>query len=337
MPQGIYDLVIYNHGVKKIAASLLRNRWFANNPVYNHFYNRRMRQRMEAYKKVPFRIMVENTNACNSKCTFCPHPTMKRPQGSMDRQLFAKVARECKDLGIDYFTIYGFGEPLLDKEFVDKVRFAKKLGLKRVTTNTNGELLTKEKSRQLVEAGLDEIYISFDAASAPTYRKVRPTLNFDKIEQNIKDLIAIRKKLGKTKPEVTLSFVESRANKHEVKKYIAKWKDIVDNISVSIIHNWTGKINSQMGDKGKLRRDPCRLLWTDMVISWDGTVPLCCNDYENQITLGNIKESSIQKIWGGEELALTRKEHAAGNYDINPVCDQCEYNYHYKSPWWVGK
>ncbi|EKD49337.1 MAG: molybdopterin cofactor synthesis protein MoaA [uncultured bacterium] len=337
MPRGIYDLVIYNHGVKKLAASILRSGWFVNNPVYNFFYRRRMHDQMKKYEKIPFRVMVENTNICNSKCTFCPHETMKRPKGFMDKRLFEKVAKECKKLGIEYFTIYGFGEPLLDKDFVKKVEFAKKLGLKRVTTNTNGELLTKDLSEKLINAGLDEIYISFDAATDAAYRKVRPILSFQKTEKNIRDLMALKQKLGTDKPEVTLSFVESNTNRHEVKKYIKKWKDVVDNISISIIHNWTGKITSQMSNKKNLRRDPCRLLWMDMVISWNGDVPLCCNDYENKVILGNIKNESIPKIWNGKLLRLTRKEHIDGNYSVNKICNQCEYNFHYKSPWWIGK
>lgn len=337
MRADIYNFVVYNRGVKKLATAILRTNWIVKSPLYNYFYRRKMQQRMAAHQRVPFRVMVENTNVCNSKCVFCPHPIMQRRQGFMSRELFEKVARECRDLNIDYFTIYGFGEPLIDPDFVARVKFAKSLGLKRVTTNTNAELLSEEKSRQLIAAGLDEIYISFDAASAPTYQKVRPTLSFDKIERNIKNLMAIRKKSGKTKPEVILSFVESDANKQEVKEFIAKWKDIVDNISISIIHNWTGKIETGSVNSGRWRRDPCRLLWTDMVISWNGDVPLCCNDYENKLILGSINKNSISEIWGGEILSVVRRDHLAGTFNGNPVCDRCEYNFHYKSPWWVGK
>ena len=118
---------------------------------------------------------------------------------------------------------------------------------------------------------------------------------------------------------------------------MSKWKNKVDGISVSIIHNWTGNISSEQKPDKKFRRDPCRLLWTDMVISFNGDVPLCCNDFENAVILGNIKNDSIKEIWSGATLNRIREQHKSLEFDKTPICKNCEYNYHFKSPWWVGK
>jgi len=332
----IYNQVLYNHRVKKLAAVLLKSPLLIKNPIYNYLYHCLLVRKMRRFEKVPFRVMIENTNTCNANCTFCPHKIMKRKIGVMDMVLFKKIIDECKKLKIKYVTIYGFGEPLLDRKFFERVRYAESVGIPRVTTNTNGMYFNKEKIREVFDSGLDEIYISFDAATTKTYKKIRPGLDFQTVEKNILDLVREKKRRKLKKPEIILSYVESQDNQGETLSYIKKWKDKVDNISVSFIHNWTGDIDSGEILRGG-RRDPCRLLWTDMVISWNGDVPLCCNDYENKVILGNIKTQSIEEIWGGEKLRQIRDFHRKGEFEKIPICRNCEYNYHHKSPWWVAK
>jgi len=332
----IYDLVLYNYRVKKIAFKILSSK-FANNPMYNFFYDRRVKKRMKLFESLPFRVMIENTNICDADCVFCPHKIMKRKQGIMKNSLFKKIVDECSQLGIDYFTIYGFGEPLLDSNFFKKIKYAKSMGLKRVTTNTNAHHFTKEKIRQLLNSGLDEIYISVDAASEKIYKKLRPNLNFDKVENNIIKLIEMRNQSETKKPKIILSYVESGINKNETSDFINKWKNVVDEISISQIHNWTGDINHGRKSGFLRRKDPCRLIWTDMVISWDGKVPLCCNDYENKIIMGDVNVQPIKDIWKGKKLSVLRDFHKKKKFGKIEICKSCEYNYHDKSNWWVSK
>ena len=330
-----YNFVLYNRSVKSAAGRMLRSRLINNNYFYQKKYKKLLTEKMSKHENVPFRVMIENTNACNSDCTFCPHSRMKRANGFMNKELFEKVVDDCVKSGIEYVTVYGFGEPLLDKHFVERIKYAKSQGIKRVTTNTNAELLNPDLAKEIIKAGLDEIYISFDAATAETFKKIRPTLDFNKVENNIKELVRLRNSMAKKKPEVVLSFVEASENKHEVKKYIKKWKNIVDNISISEIHNWTGELADKLDIRvGKFKKDPCRLLWTDMVISWDGRVPKCCNDYENEVILGDVNNQSIAEIWGGEKMKELREKHKAGDFS---GCPDCTYNYHHKSPWWISK
>lgn len=332
----IYNQVLYHHRIKKLAAGLLKSPLLIKNPLYNYFYNQLLAEKMDKFKKVPFRVMIENTNICQANCVFCPHQAMKRRIGTMEMTLFKKIIDQCQKSAINYVTIYGFGEPLLDKHFFEKVVYAKSAAIPRVTTNTNGMYLTKEKIKKIFNSGIDEIYISFDALTNKTYKKIRPGLDFKTVESNILNLIYERKKRKLDKPEIILSYVETPDNQKETLKYIQKWQNKVNHISISFMHNWTGQIKNQgMLKNGK--RDPCRLLWTDMTISWNGDVPLCCNDYENKIILGNINNQSIKQIWGGEKLKKIREYHQKRNFAKVSLCKNCQYNYHHKSPWWVEK
>ena len=126
-------------------------------------------------------------------------------------------------------------------------------------------------------------------------------------------------------------------NKKEVRQYINYWKATVDHISISAAHNWTGDMDLSRGFSMAFLRDPCRLIWTDTVIFYNGDVPLCCNDYEGKAILGNVKSSSIKDIWSGRTLADLRRLHAERRFRDTVVCENCDYNYHHKSNWWVTR
>jgi len=333
----IYDFVLYNYKVKKKIFWLFRSPLTVKNPIYKFFYENEIKFKMIKYKKIPFKIMIENTNVCNAACTFCPHNRMGRKTGFMKFSLFKKIVDECKLLGINYIGIQGFGEPLLDPNFTKEIEYAKSNDIERVITNTNGDLLTPEIGKKLIEVGLDEIYISVDAATEEIYKKLRPPLNFNRVEKNIKTLMELRKKSNNIKPLVILSYVESDINKNETKYFISKWKGIVDDISISQIHNWTGDIRHGGAEFNCGMKDPCRLIWTEMVINWDGIVPLCCNDYDARAVLGNLNENSIKEIWNNEKITNIRSYHRSKKFDKISICKSCEYNYHDKSNWWVSK
>jgi len=332
----IYNLVLYNHGIKKIAQKLLKTPLLIKSAPYRFYYCRTMRDKMRGFSKMPLRVMMENTNLCNADCTFCPHKSMKRGTGIMEMELSKKIIDQCKDNGIEYVTIYGFGEPFLDKDFFKRVEYAKIKGIKRVTTNTNAAYLDSAKNQKLIQSGIDEVYISFDAFKEETYGKIRPNLDFYAVKENIMDLVERRDRAGKSVPLVVLSFVENEINRKETKDYLNYWKKKVNYISISSAHNWTGRIKGYSAESS-CQKDPCRLLWTDMFILYNGDVALCCNDYEGKVIIGNIKESSISEIWSAEKITKIRESHINSRYDEIPLCKDCNYNYHHKSNWWVSK
>ncbi|MFA5145024.1 MAG: radical SAM/SPASM domain-containing protein [Candidatus Omnitrophota bacterium] len=333
----LYDIVVYNRSIKRMVVAFFKTPIIVNNPAYNFIYGRLLKKKMELFNDIPFRVMIENTNNCNANCVFCPHKNMKRESGTMELALTRRIIDECANFGITYLTIYGFGEPLLDKYFFERVRYAKSKKIDRVTTNTNAMYLNKNIAKEFIDSGIDEVYISFDAATADTFKMIRPNLNFDTVKQNILGLIEEKKRRKISKLKVFLSFVEGNHNMHERDAYIKEWKNKVDGVSVSLIHNWTGSIKKMDKELSCLRRDPCRLLWTDMVVSWNGDVPLCCNDFDNRIILGNVTCSSIKEIWSGEKLKKIRQSHLNKEFSAIAVCKECEYNLHFKSPWWISK
>ena len=103
--------------------------------------------------------------------------------------------------------MHNYGEPFLDRQLVEKVRYAKQKGIREVGMISNGSLITEQVARGMIDAGLDAINISVDASGKEVFESTRIGLNYDKVIANIERLVRIRAELGKRRPKLILSFV----------------------------------------------------------------------------------------------------------------------------------
>jgi MoaA/NifB/PqqE/SkfB family radical SAM enzyme len=72
-----------------------------------------------------------------------------------------------------------------------------------VLFNTNGTVLNERNGRALIEAGLDELRVSLDAATAKSYRAVRGKDYFARILRNVRAFRALQQREGKEHPRVS--------------------------------------------------------------------------------------------------------------------------------------
>lgn len=331
----ILDQLLYNQQLKKIANYFLNQRTIINNQVYQYLYGLKINKVVQNYKNRPFSLRIENTNFCNGRCFMCPHSDMKRHSGTMNKKLYKKIINEVQQLGIKYINLHNFGEPLIDKNFVWKVKYAKSHQIEKVSTNTNGTLLNPKLIKEIIKSGLDELYISTDAATKKTYQKIRIGLNYIKLQKNIKDLIKTKKQLKSNHPKIILDFLEFYLNKHETQKFINKWKNIVDSVCISQIHDWSNKkkidINKSINNYVEFSQTPCRLPFTEMLINWDGIVSLCCQDTDGEVIFGDINKESISNIWQNKKYQMIRNTHLKLKTNSLKLCKNCKL----RTFWWT--
>ena len=80
---------------------------------------------------------------------------------------------------------------------------------------SNGLLLTNLRAISLVEAGLDRICLSIDAASPETFRRVRKGGELLAINQAFAALSAAKRLCHRPEVQVGIEFVVMRSNLHE--------------------------------------------------------------------------------------------------------------------------
>jgi MoaA/NifB/PqqE/SkfB family radical SAM enzyme len=110
----------------------------------------------------PVFLKVEVTNICNANCTFCAYQHQTRPKKVMSAAVFNKLIDEFDELGGGALVLTPVvGESLIDKDFVEKVRYARsKKNVTDIDLTSNGILLTREKFEELVKAGLTRLFLS---------------------------------------------------------------------------------------------------------------------------------------------------------------------------------
>jgi MoaA/NifB/PqqE/SkfB family radical SAM enzyme len=150
----------------------------------------------------PVCLYLETTNRCNLLCATCPRTFEDlEPPADMSWRLFTGIVDQLPR--IDRVVLHGVGEPMLVKTLPRMVRYLKARGT-YVLFNTNGTLLTRAKGRELIEAGLDELRVSLDAAEPGAFLRVRGKDMFDRIVRNVAAFTALQRAENIARPVVSL-------------------------------------------------------------------------------------------------------------------------------------
>lgn len=138
-------------------------------------------------------INVELNNTCNLKCPLCPvSSSMGRSRGYMSFELWGKLAHQLVELRIIDVDLFGFGEPVLHKQFSKFVEYGAALGL-QLRTSTNGFGLTqKEKVKDIVNSGLATLIVCLDGSTPQSHEAYRIGSSYNNIIQGIRMLVKAR-------------------------------------------------------------------------------------------------------------------------------------------------
>ena len=166
------------------------------------------------------KVYIEPTNACNLDCVTCFRNCWDTSIGRMTEATFAAILAGLA--AIDPLpTVYfgGIGEPMFHQRTVDWIAQVKQLGA-RVELITNGTLLTEQRSRQLIDAGLDLLWVSIDGASPESYADVRLGAELPKVLDNLQRFRTLRKGHKRAKPEIGIAFVAMKRNIGDLPKVL---------------------------------------------------------------------------------------------------------------------
>jgi MoaA/NifB/PqqE/SkfB family radical SAM enzyme len=166
------------------------------------------------------KVYIEPTVECNLDCITCFRNAWDQPMGRMSEETFEQILTGLKLLDpIPSVYFGGIGEPLFHPKTIEWVAKAKALGVK-VELITNGTTLTEKKSRQLIEAGLDVLWVSLDGASPETYADVRMGAELPNIIQNLKRFAKMRPASHHPKPEIGIAFLAMKRNINDLPKVL---------------------------------------------------------------------------------------------------------------------
>jgi wyosine [tRNA(Phe)-imidazoG37] synthetase (radical SAM superfamily) len=274
----------------------------------------------------PDRVYIESTNHCNLKCIMCPTGLgiVERPKGYMDMRLYRAILDEVGPL-IGSAVLHSWGEPLMHPDLFAMIRYGKRAGV-RMETSTNITLLNEERAREVLDSGLDVLYLAMDGATRETYERVRVNAKWEKSLRNIERFIELKSRM-RSPTKMVMQIIAMNETRAEVDAFVRRWdRPEVDVVNVKHLDTWGDQVDAITRHKAEadalpMRRVPCPNLWYHAYVFWDGTLTSCERDYDRKTPLGNV-EGGVLKAWHGPDMQRLRAKHRAGDFTA-PACAKC--------------
>ncbi len=130
---------------------------------------------------------IRLTRACNLSCRHCSVRAGEAGLNELTSKEVKNLIAQLAEMDARYLIFTG-GEPLLREDVAELTQFAASRGL-RVSIDTNGVLLSKEKSRDLRRAGVSTIQVSIDG-SRKTHDYIRGKGAFEKATEGISNAVS---------------------------------------------------------------------------------------------------------------------------------------------------
>ncbi|MBQ3272197.1 MAG: SPASM domain-containing protein [Solobacterium sp.] len=242
---------------------------------------------------MPHVVNIETINRCNSECEFCSANihAERRPFMKMDENLYYSVIDQLADWGYKgHLTLYGNNEPFLDTRLVEFHKYAReKLPDSFIFCSTNGLMLTVKKVKEL-QPYINQLIINNYGLEMKLHENVQDVYDYIKSHpEEFKDLdVQIQIRYIK---EVLTNRAGSSPNKQATEKVIT---------------------------------EPCLLPFTDIWITPNGKVGLCCCDNFEVTDFGDLNTTPLKDIWNSEKMKEMRVQIANGRQNY-PFCKHCDF------------
>lgn len=277
----------------------------------------------------PISASIEPANYCNLSCPHCP----------TGRKLIEKAA---KRLSVEdfityidallpelmYLNLYFQGEPLLNKDLPEMVKYASDKGV-FTCVSTNGNALTEELVKRLSKSGIGRLIICLDGATAESYSRYRVGGDFNKVINAIS--LAVRYNLPievqcllLSTTEKEICQIKSLCKSLGVKRLVFKKAQFYDDYLVPEKDEnlrYRRDSSGRLIPKAKLK-NRCWRLFSTIVIDVDGNVPACCFDKSGKYSFGNLRTSNLKDVWLGTKANNFRQVILKNRKSID-ICNNC--------------
>lgn len=193
------------------------------------------------------KVYIEPTDQCNITCRTCIRNAWNENLGRMTDATFERILESVQQLSpVPTIFFGGLGEPLFHKQTVAWIARAKTIGA-RVEMITNGTMLTEKRSRALIDAGLDVIWVSIDGATPESYADVRLGAELPKVIANLSRFRKMRRGSHRPRPEIGIAFVAMARNIRDLPEVLRLGRSLgAKHFSVSNVMPYTADMQAEM-------------------------------------------------------------------------------------------
>jgi pyruvate-formate lyase-activating enzyme len=305
--------------------------------IYNALrMEREFRKGNPIVKAKPYWAKIETSRVCNLHCPGCfahgqetdpAYPEGKRQERFMSLEVFKQVLDQLKK-HVFAVQLYDEGEPLLNPEITDIVRYAHRSNVGTIISSNFSMSLKEADLVRLVQAGLDRIVIGIDGSTQEVYEQTRVNGNLDRVISNTRQLIEIKKRLKRKRPLVEVQFVQKPVNMHQLEEVGALAEELGADMFTPV------KLGAFWVNVDPVPTQPakkCPIPWSSLVVQWNGDVSVCpLSDSPELVTRHNIIQNPLPVIFNSDYYRELRMQHEGMNNGEppvvrSPVCLKCDF------------
>ncbi len=330
--------IYYRDTVNFISKFTFKRFWNALLVTSSFYISRWLKKPMQW--GLPFTISIEPTTACNLGCPECPSglKAFSRPTGNLKADFFRKTIDELHG-HLLYLIFYFQGEPYINPNFLDMVKYAHERKIYTITS-TNGHFLNDKNAEATVRSGLDRLIISVDGTTQEVYQQYRRQGKLEVVLQGARNIVKWKRELKSNTPHIIFQFLVVRPNEHQIDEVYQLADEIgVDEVKLKTAQVYDYEFGNDLiptidkfaryrqGTDGRYTiknqlLNHCWKLWHSCVITWDGMVVPCCFDKDAIHRLGDLKENAFSNIWQGPSYQKFRDQIFQGRDQID-ICTNC--------------
>ncbi len=270
-------------------------------------------------------LQIEPTSICNYRCLFCyqvDEEFTRKSNGMMGmmtfdlfRQIIDQTEGRCEAV-----TLASRGEPLVCPDIEAMLRYAggKFLALK---LNTNAWFLDEKICHAILESEVNTVVFSADAASEPSYSRLRVNGKLERVYENIKRFRDIRERhYPKARVLTRVSGVKV-PDTDGLEEMENLWGELVDQVAFVKYNPWENSYEQTVN----AIEEPCSDLWRRMFVWWDGKVNPCDVDFKSHLCVGNAESESLSDLWKSSKYMSLRENHRAKTRSQREPCARCVF------------
>lgn len=296
----------------------------------------------------PLAMSFDTTEVCNIFCKFCIYeqsrrsgltksPTRDKP--IMDLGLFKKAVQDMKAFPrkVKKVSLHSRGEPLIHPNLVEMTSIMSRAEVAdTVKVITNGILLTREKAKALLDAGIGQVIFSVIHVHSEGYREMTDGTwtDYDRVLDNFRMLREERDK-GGFSANLSAKILDY-LNAEEQAKFKEDFGPLADNLIITGLYGCSkpGEVDSTMGQgQGKgfygagvnMDRKVCPQPFFYIYVGIRGNVIPCWVDWSNGGVVGNVATTPLVDIWNGEAMRRFRLSLLEGRRDEIDICKDCQF------------
>ena len=287
---------------------------------------------------MPKSLNIELNTNCNQKCVFCPFHGEKAchqlETAMMKYEDAIAILDQAHELGIGEKEVgfYMAGEAFLHKDLARIVRHAKNLGFKYTFLTTNGALATPKKMKAVLDAGLDSIRFSVNAADRKSYAEIHGRDDFEQVLANIRFMAEyIKEKNLNIATSISCVITKQTLGiQDEVRRIFGEYVEDILFIPVLVKRL---NFDDAFIEKYQLIDDSnatinkeyiCPILFNTMYIGADMKVMPCCDAYDDNCFFFDLREDmDLEKAWYSEGYRRYRDIFLKEADDKGTLCEHC--------------